>query len=78
MQILLAKRQEENCTGSYSKAVKNQNGNYLVDLYESNNLEIQVIFLIGSELFRTLYPFESSNNIKIELNRHRVIRDGCI
>ena len=37
MQVLPAKRQEENYTGSYSKGLKNQNGNDLVNLYESNN-----------------------------------------
>ena len=36
MQVLLAKRQEENCTG------RNQNGEHLVNLYESNNFETQV------------------------------------
>ena len=38
--------QEENCTGRYSKGLKNQNGEYLVNLCASNILEIQVIFLL--------------------------------
>ena len=66
MQVLPAKRQEENCTGMYLKGLKNRNGEYLVSLSKSNNLEIQVIFPI-SELDRSLFPFESVNNIKITI-----------
>ena len=50
----------------YLKGLKNRNGEYLVSLCKSNNLEIQVIFPI-SELDRTLFPFESVNNIKITI-----------
>ena len=46
MQVLPARRQEENYTWRYSKGLKNQNGKYLVNLYESNDLETQVIFPI--------------------------------
>ena len=41
--MLPAKRQEENCTWRYLKGLNNQNEKYLVDLYQSNNLETQVI-----------------------------------
>ena len=44
--MLPAKRQEENCTLRYAKGLKNQNEKYLVNLYKSNNLEIQVIIPI--------------------------------
>ena len=43
MKTLPTKRQEENYTGSYSKGLKNQNGEYLVNTYESNKLDTQVI-----------------------------------
>ena len=43
--MLPAKRQEENCAGIYSRGLRNQNGDYLVNLYESNILETHVIFL---------------------------------
>ena len=36
------KRQEENYIGRYSKGLSNQNGEHLVNLYESNNFETQV------------------------------------
>ena len=36
MQVLPAKRQDENSTGRYSKRLINQNGDHLVNLYESN------------------------------------------
>ena len=32
----------------------------------------------NDELARTLFPFESRNNIKIKVTRHRFIGDGCI
>ena len=35
MQVLPAKREEENCTGRYSKGLRNQNGEHVC---ESNNL----------------------------------------
>ena len=36
MQVLPAKRQEENCTGRYSKGLRNQTGEHLS---ESNNFD---------------------------------------
>ena len=39
MQVLPVKRQEEDCTGRYSRRLENQNGKYLVNLFESINLE---------------------------------------
>ena len=80
MRVLQAKSQEKNCTGRYSKGLKNQNGKYLVNLCESINLETQLIFPMVRELARTLVPFDSTKNIKIKVTYHRVIRDGheCI
>ena len=34
--------------------------------------------VLYSELFRTLYPVECTNNIKTKITYHRVIGDGCI
>ena len=78
MQVLPAQRQEKNCTGGYLNLLKNQNGKHLVNLYESNNLKTQVIFPRGSELARTLFPFESTNNMKIKVLHYRCIGDGSI
>ena len=61
MEVLQAKRQDENCTGSYSEGVRDQNVEHLVNLCESNNLETQVIFSY-SELARILFPVKSTNN----------------
>ena len=47
MQVLAAKSQEGNYTWRYSKRLKNQNGKYLVNLFESGNLETQAIFSIA-------------------------------
>ena len=77
MQVLPPKR-EEIWTGMYMKGLKNQNEKYLVNLYESTNLETQVIFPMCSELARTLIHFESTNNMKITVTRHTVIGYGCI
>ena len=49
----IEKWQDENCTGMYSKRVMSQNGEHLVSLCESNNLETQVTFPY-SELPRCL------------------------
>ena len=35
---------EENCLGRYSRRLRNQNGEHLINPYESNMLESQVIF----------------------------------
>ena len=43
IQMFSAKRQEDNCTGRYMEELKNQNGEHLVSLWESDNLETQVI-----------------------------------
>ena len=70
---------KENCTGRHLKGLKNQNGEHLINLSKSNSPEIQVIFRsYNDELARTLFPFESTNNIKIKITRHRCIGDGCI
>ena len=41
-----SKRQEKNCPGNYSRRLRNQNGEHLVNLCESDILETQVIFRI--------------------------------
>ena len=38
MQVLPAKRQEEKCTGRYSKGLKNHGGEHLINLCESNQI----------------------------------------
>ena len=70
MEVLPAKRQEEYWTERYSKGLKNQNGRYLVNLFESNNLEtghIPYRWWISKNLFL----FEITNNIKIKVTQHR-------
>ena len=63
MQFLKAKRQEKTCTGRYSKWFWNQNGDYLLNLYESKNLEKHKSYLLYKyRLARTLFPVESTNN----------------
>ena len=52
MQLLPDKRREEIA--------------HLVSLCESNILETQLIFPKYSELARTLFSFESTNNIKLK------------
>ena len=53
MQVLTAKRQEENCTGRYSNGLRNQNGKHL---YESNNFEtLTLISTPYSELARLYF-----------------------
>ena len=47
MNASIAKRQEENCPGRYSKGLRNQNREHLANLCESKNLETQVKFLSG-------------------------------
>ena len=42
--VLPAKRREENCTGRYSRGLRNQNGEYFINLRESKILETQVTF----------------------------------
>ena len=64
------KRLQENCTRRYSRGLRNQNGEHLVNLCESNIFETQVT--------RTLFPGESTNDIKIKITQHGVIGDGCI
>ena len=37
---IASQKKRKHCTGSYSKGVKNKNGNYLLNLNKSNNLEL--------------------------------------
>ena len=46
MQVMPAKNREENYTEKYLRGLTNQSGEHLVNLYESNILEAQVIFQI--------------------------------
>ena len=68
MKTLPTKRQEENYTGSYSKGLKNQNGEYLVNTYESNKLDTQVISFY-SELAKFFFLWKY-NNLKVNVS-HR-------
>ena len=43
MQVLPAKRREENCTERYLRGLRNQRGEHLLTLCKSNILETQVI-----------------------------------
>ena len=43
MQVLPAKRREETCAKRHLKGLKNQNGEHLVNLCESNILKTKVI-----------------------------------
>ena len=64
MQVLPARRQEENYIKRYSKELINQNDKHLVNLCELNNFETQVILLNSySELARTLFSFGSTNDL---------------
>ena len=58
-----SKRREKNCRGKYPRGWRNQNGENLVNLCESNNLETQVKFPI----VRALFPVESINSVKIRI-----------
>ena len=55
----------KNCLGKYSKELRNQNEEYLINPFESNI----------SESART---FESKNQTKINITCHRVMENGCI
>ena len=50
MQVLPAKRQDENCPLRYSEGSTNQNGKNVVNLCGSKNFEIQVILQLGIQL----------------------------
>ena len=50
IQVLPAKRQAGNGTGSYLEGLENQNGKHLVNLSESNSLKTQVIGMKLAEL----------------------------
>ena len=59
MQVLPAKRQNGNCTERYSKGLRNQHGEHLVNLCESNN-PWNTGHVPNSELARTLLPVENT------------------
>ena len=65
MQVSPVKRGEPNCTGRYSRGLKNQNGESLVNLCEWNILETQFIY----GLARILFLSESTSATK--LTHHR-------
>ena len=55
--------------------LRNQNGENLENLCETNILETQVIFPISVYDIRldiTLFPVKSTNGIKIKITHHRV------
>ena len=61
----------------YSRRLRNQNGEHLINPYESNILETSHIpyMITDSELATTS---ESKNHIKIKTNRLRFMENGCI
>ena len=75
-QVLPAKRWEENCTGRYSRGLRNQIENILWICMNQTSLRYKSYSL--SELARTLFPDENTINIQSKITHHRVIGDGCI
>ena len=65
--ISQSKRREENCPGKYSRGLRNQNEEHLINLCESNILETQVIFPIKGQNFLSVFPVESTNDINIKI-----------
>ena len=63
-------RREENCTGRYSRGLRNQNGDYLRNICESNILK-------RKRISQTFCLAESKYNVKIKIT-HKVVGDGCI
>ena len=58
------------------RVLKNQNGEYLANLCESNSLETQV--MLPKVMNYPEFFFESTNNIQIKAIFHKAIADGCI
>ena len=77
MQVLAAKANHlKNCTGRYLRGLRNINGNHLVIPSESNILEKQVIYVYG-QTFISLFPVQSTKDIKIKITFPKVIGDRC-
>ena len=70
MQVLSAKRQEENCTGRYLKGLKIHNVERFCESKSLNETQVQSQYFISC--------VESKNNIQIKMTCHRVIGGGCI
>ena len=81
IQIFPTKREDQNLKGCYSKVLKNQTEEHLVNLCESNKFETQVILPHSlhsyiNELARILFPVQSMGNIKFKMTCYRVAADG--
>ena len=77
------KRQDQNWNRWYSKVFKNQTEEHLVNLWESNKFETQVIIPhslhnYNNELARISFPAQSMGNIIFKMTCYRVAADGCI
>ena len=66
MQVLPAKRQKENCTRGDSKRLKNQHGEYLVNLCKSNK-PCNTDHIPLKWISQNFISFESTNNIKVKV-----------
>ena len=73
MQVLPAKRREGNCSNKYLRGLRNQNGDHLVNICESNIIETYVC-----ELARILFPVECKIDKNEKKTHHRIIADACI
>ena len=71
MQFLKADRQEKICTGRYSKWFWNQNGDYLLNLYESKNLEKHKSYLLYKVYWPELYFLLKVQITTIKVACHR-------
>ena len=69
MQVSPVKRGEPNCTGRYSRGLKNQNGESLVNLCEWNILETQFIY----GLARILFLSESTSATKTNSSQKGIL-----
>ena len=58
-----SKRRGENCTGKYSRGLRNQNGQHLVNLRKLNIFEKQVIFPI----YIVIKPAELYQLLKVQI-----------
>ena len=66
MQVLPAKAKDKKKIAQEDiLEVRNQNGEYLVNLCHSNIPETQVIYPICGHNFISVFPVESANDIKI-------------
>ena len=73
MQVLPAKKQDRSSTRMYSKRVRSQSEKHLAIPCKHRSYSF-----IPYSLTRTLFPVESTDNIKTKVTTHRVIGGGCM